>query len=108
MYEKCLECKKLGNPCDGPNFMAMGTAELIEWCNNRRKQIPGMTYDKIVEITINILNKTITVNNSIIVKTFLIFAFVKLLPVEYLSKIGSSLTFIILKSVPVTLTSKSP
>lgn len=51
MYEKCLNCNKIGNSCDGPNFMAMGTAELIEWCNNRRKQIPGMTYERIMDLT---------------------------------------------------------
>lgn len=51
MYEKCLECKKLGNPCDGPNFMAMPTEDLILWCNARKKQLPGLTYDRIVEKT---------------------------------------------------------
>lgn len=51
MYEKCLKCNKIGIDCDGPNFMAMGTDELIEWCNKRRKEIPGMTYEKIVEAT---------------------------------------------------------
>lgn len=51
MYEKCLNCNKIGINCDGPNFMTMGTAELIEWCNARRKQLPGLTYDKIVEAT---------------------------------------------------------
>lgn len=51
MYEKCLECNKLGNPCDGPNFMAMSTEELIHWCNERKKQLPGLTYDRIVEQT---------------------------------------------------------
>lgn len=51
MYEKCLECKKLGNPCDGPNFMAMPTEDLIHWCNARKKQLPGLTYDRIVEKT---------------------------------------------------------
>lgn len=51
MYEKCLECKKLGNPCDGPNFMAMSTEDLIHWCNERKKQLPGLTYDRIVEQT---------------------------------------------------------
>lgn len=51
MHEDCLKCKKLGSPCDGPNFMAMDTADLIAWCNARRKQLPGMTYDKIVEET---------------------------------------------------------
>ena len=51
MYEKCLECKKLGNPCDGPNFMAMNTEDLIHWCNERKKQLPGLTYDRIAEQT---------------------------------------------------------
>lgn len=51
MYEECLKCEKLGKPCDGPNFMAMHTADLVDWCNARRKQLPGMTYDRIVEET---------------------------------------------------------
>lgn len=51
MYEKCLECNKLGNPCDGPNFMAMNTEDLIHWCNERKKQLPGLTYDRIAEKT---------------------------------------------------------
>ena len=51
MYEKCLTCQKIGISCDGPNFMAMGTDELVDWCIARRKQIPGMTYDKIQEAT---------------------------------------------------------
>lgn len=51
MYEKCLNCSKIGVSCDGPNFMAMTTADLIEWCNARRKQLPGLTYDRIVELT---------------------------------------------------------
>lgn len=51
MYEKCLECKKLGNPCDGPNIIAMNRDDLISWCNARRKQVPGLTYDRIAELT---------------------------------------------------------
>ena len=50
MYENCLQCKKLGSPCDGPNFLAMNTAELVEWCNARRKQL-SLTYDRIAELT---------------------------------------------------------
>lgn len=46
-YEKCLTCKQLGNGCDGPNFLAMDTIELGHWCDKKRKQIPGMTYDRI-------------------------------------------------------------
>ena len=45
-YEKCLTCKQLGNECDGPNFLAMDTIELGQWCDEKRKTIPGMTYDR--------------------------------------------------------------
>ena len=45
-YEKCLTCKQLGIDCDGPNFLAMDTIELGQWCDEKRKTIPGMTYDK--------------------------------------------------------------
>lgn len=46
-YEKCLTCKQLGIDCDGPNFLAMDTIELGQWCDEKRKTIPGMTYDRI-------------------------------------------------------------
>lgn len=50
-YEQCLTCKQLGDTCDGANFLAMETAELAQWCNERRKKIPGLTYDKIAAET---------------------------------------------------------
>ena len=50
-YEKCLTCAQLGQACDGPNFLAMDTAEMGEWCNAKRKQLPGMTYDKVAAET---------------------------------------------------------
>ncbi len=50
-YEKCLTCKQLGETCDGPNLMAMETAELGLWCNELRKKKPGMTYDRIAADT---------------------------------------------------------
>ena len=50
-YEKCLNCADLGSACDGPNFLAMETTEMGQWCNQKRKQIPGMTYDKIATET---------------------------------------------------------
>ena len=50
-YEKCLTCVDLGNACDGPNFLAMDTTEIGLWCNDKRKQIHGMTYDKIAAET---------------------------------------------------------
>lgn len=51
MYEECTKCPKIGISCDGPNFIAMSTTDLIEWCNARRKQLPGMTYDRIADET---------------------------------------------------------
>ena len=50
-YEKCLTCSDLGAACDGPNFLAMDTVEMGHWCNEKRKQIPGMTYDKVAAET---------------------------------------------------------
>lgn len=46
-YEKCLSCDQLGSTCDGPNLLAMETIDLGLWCNELRKDNPGMTYDKI-------------------------------------------------------------
>lgn len=46
-YEKCLDCKQIGIDCDGPNFLAMDAVELGQWCDEKRKTIPGMTYDRI-------------------------------------------------------------
>lgn len=51
MYEKCLNCEKIGTQCDGPNFIAMSSEDMIKWCSARRKLIPGLTYDRIVEET---------------------------------------------------------
>ncbi len=50
-YEKCLTCKQLGIDCDGPNFLAMDTIELGQWCDEKRKTIPGMTYDRLAAET---------------------------------------------------------
>ena len=50
-YEKCLTCSQLGVSCDGPNFLAMDTTEIGLWFNMKRKQVPGMTYDKIAAET---------------------------------------------------------
>lgn len=36
MYEECLECLKIGKACDGPNFFAMSTPELLAWCKARK------------------------------------------------------------------------
>lgn len=50
-YEKCLDCKQLGETCDGPNFLAMDGSELGLWCDIKRKQNAGLTYDKIAAQT---------------------------------------------------------
>ncbi len=39
MYRECLECEKLGVSCDGPNFVAMTTHELMEWCKKRKARL---------------------------------------------------------------------
>lgn len=37
MYSECLTCVKLGNGCDGPNFMAMSPEMLVKWIGARMK-----------------------------------------------------------------------
>lgn len=39
MYSECLTCHKLGNGCDGPNFMAMSPEMLAKWIGSRMKII---------------------------------------------------------------------
>lgn len=36
MYSECIECPKIGISCDGPNFFAMSTPELLAWCKARK------------------------------------------------------------------------
>lgn len=44
-YKDCLQCKQLGNGCDGPNLLFLSTPELGQWLNELRKQ-RGISYDK--------------------------------------------------------------
>lgn len=37
MYSECLTCPKLGDGCDGPNFMAMSPEMLAKWIGSRMK-----------------------------------------------------------------------
>lgn len=37
MYSECLTCIKLGDGCDGPNFMAMSPEMLAKWIGSRMK-----------------------------------------------------------------------
>lgn len=39
MYSECLTCPKLGDGCDGPNFMAMSPEMLAKWIGSRMKII---------------------------------------------------------------------
>lgn len=50
-YEKCLTCEQLGKTCDGPNFLAMESKELGQWCKSKLQQVPGVTYDKVAADT---------------------------------------------------------
>lgn len=35
-YNICISCSKLGQSCDGPNFLAMSVERWCEWCHLRR------------------------------------------------------------------------
>lgn len=35
-YNICISCAKLGQSCDGPNFLAMPVERWCEWCHLRR------------------------------------------------------------------------
>lgn len=49
MYNECITCPKLGQMCDGPNFLNMSAAELSEWCKERKKHL-GLSNQRIAEI----------------------------------------------------------
>ena len=35
-YNICISCSKIGQSCDGPNFLAMSVERWCEWCRLRR------------------------------------------------------------------------
>ena len=35
-YNICISCPKIGQTCDGPNFLAMSVERFCEWCRLRR------------------------------------------------------------------------
>ena len=39
MYSECIKCQKIGISCDGPNFFAMSTPQLLAWCKERKKEL---------------------------------------------------------------------
>ena len=38
-YNICISCSKLGQSCDGPNFLAMTVERWCEWCHIRRDHL---------------------------------------------------------------------
>ena len=48
MYSECLKCAKLGDGCDGPNFMAMSPEMLVKWISNRMTVL-GVTNQRVAD-----------------------------------------------------------
>lgn len=38
-YNICISCPKIGQTCDGPNFLAMSVERWCEWCRLRRDHL---------------------------------------------------------------------
>lgn len=38
-YNICISCPKIGQTCDGPNFLAMTVERWCEWCHLRRDHL---------------------------------------------------------------------
>lgn len=49
MYSECVTCPKLGISCDGPNFVAMPAAELMNWCRARKAHL-GLSNQKLADL----------------------------------------------------------
>ena len=47
--EKCIKCDNLGVTCAGPNFFIMTSAEVVEWCKERKKYL-RMTRDNLKDV----------------------------------------------------------
>lgn len=50
MYEKCLNCPKIGSTCDGPHFFSMSAPVLLEWCKSRKKFL-HLSNEKLAELS---------------------------------------------------------
>lgn len=38
-YNICISCSRIGQTCDGPNFLAMSVERFCEWCKLRRDHL---------------------------------------------------------------------
>lgn len=50
MYDECITCDMLGRLCDGPNFISMPAADLLDWCK-RRKQHLGLSRERLADLS---------------------------------------------------------
>lgn len=50
MYEKCMNCSKLGTTCEGPHFFSMTAPVLLEWCKSRKKYL-HLSNEKLAELS---------------------------------------------------------
>lgn len=48
MYNECHSCQKLGEACDGPNFLTLSAHDLLEWCKKQKAQ-RGLSNAKVSE-----------------------------------------------------------
>lgn len=39
MFERCVNCKRLGDTCGGPDFYLMPADELVAWCRKRKSHL---------------------------------------------------------------------
>lgn len=47
-YNICISCAKIGQTCDGPNFLAMTVEQWCEWCHLRKEYL-GWTSSTLAE-----------------------------------------------------------
>ena len=50
LYQDCVNCKKLGVECDGPNFFTLPAHEILEWCKARKAEL-HLSNDKIADLS---------------------------------------------------------
>ena len=50
MYKECVTCPKIGVSCQGPTFVAMPAAEILEWCKLRKAHLK-LSNKKLAELS---------------------------------------------------------